>query len=106
MAETDPAAPVSVEIAYAEPGRQFLRKVSLASGASVADAIMASGVAVEYAIDTAMLDVGIWSRRVSRDTLVADGDRIELYRPLKADPKESRRRRAARAASLVGRRQP
>lgn len=92
MAET-----ISVEIAYAEAERQFLRRIVLPQGSTVADAIAASGLETALAIDASRLATGIWSRIVARDAALADGDRVELYRPLKADPKESRRRRAADA---------
>jgi putative ubiquitin-RnfH superfamily antitoxin RatB of RatAB toxin-antitoxin module len=88
---------IHVEVAYAEPERQFLRRVELAAGASAADAIAASGIEREAGIDTASMAIGIWSKPTAATTLLRDGDRVELYRPLKADPKESRRRRAARA---------
>jgi uncharacterized protein len=91
MAET-----IEVEVAYAEPSRQFLRRVSLRAGATVADAIAASGVEREFGIDASSLAAGIWSKPVARDAKVADGDRVEIYRPLLADPKEARRRRATR----------
>lgn len=89
---------IRVEVAYAEPQRQFLRAIDLAPGATVADAINASNLESDFAIDAGALASGIWSKPVSRDTLLRDGDRVELYRPLRADPKESRRRRAARAS--------
>ena len=89
---------ISVEIAYAEPSRQFLRRIAVPEGTSVAEAIAASGLDEALGIDTAALDVGIWSRPVARDAIVREGDRIELYRPLKADPKEARRRRATARA--------
>lgn len=89
--------PLHVEVACAEPGRQFLRRVELPGGATVADAITASGIEREWSIDAGSLAVGIWSKPVARDACPRDGDRIELYRPLKADPKEARRRRAERA---------
>lgn len=88
---------IQVEVAYAEAGRQFLRRLELPVGATVADAIRASGLEHAFAIDTGTLAVGIWSKPVARDALAGDGDRIELYRPLKADPKEARRRRAERS---------
>jgi putative ubiquitin-RnfH superfamily antitoxin RatB of RatAB toxin-antitoxin module len=88
---------IRVEVVYAEPERQFLRRVELAAGASVADAIAASGIEREAGIDAASMAIGIWSKPIAATTLLRDGDRVELYRPLKADPKESRRRRAARA---------
>lgn len=89
MAET-----IDVEVAYAEPARQFLRRITLEEGATIADAIAASGIEAELGIDAASLATGIWSKPKPRDTQLADGDRVELYRPLSADPKEARRRRA------------
>lgn len=94
---TDPGNMIAVEVAYAEPQRQFLRRVELRSGAKVADAIAASGVERELDIDSTGLAVGIWSKAIDRDAVLADGDRVELYRPLQIDPKEARRRRAERA---------
>ena len=89
MAET-----IEVEVAYAEPARQFLKRVTLETGATIADAIAASGLEAELGIDASSLATGIWSKPKPRDTALADGDRVELYRPLLADPKEARRRRA------------
>jgi len=89
MAET-----IEVEVAYAEPARQFLRRVTLDAGATAVDAIAASGIEDELRIDASSLACGIWSKPKPRDTPLADGDRVELYRPLLADPKEARRRRA------------
>lgn len=86
---------VRVEVAYAEPERQFLRQIELPAGSTVADALAASQVEQEYAISLDALRVGIWSKAVDRSTLIADGDRVEIYRPLKIDPKDARRKRAA-----------
>lgn len=83
-----------VEVAYAEPNRQFLRALVLPQGSTVADAIKASRVVDECAIDASALVVGIWSKIVARDAPLQDGDRVELLRPLKIDPKEARRTRA------------
>jgi putative ubiquitin-RnfH superfamily antitoxin RatB of RatAB toxin-antitoxin module len=91
------AEPIDIEVAYAEPGRQFLRRISLEPGATVADAILASGIELEFGIDASALGVGIWSKPASRDTRVEAGDRVEIYRALVADPKEARRRRADRS---------
>ena len=87
---------IDVEVAYAEPERQFLRRIAVPRGATVADAIVASGLEQEFGIDTANLAAGIWSGPVARDVRLDEGDRVELYRPLEADPKDSRRRRAER----------
>ena len=89
MAET-----IAVEVAYAEPARQFLRRIALPDGATIADAIAASGLEAELGIDASRFATGIWSKSAPRDARLADGDRVELYRPLTADPKEARRRRA------------
>lgn len=106
MVEQSTPASISVEVAYAEPGRQFLIRMDLAAGATVAEAIRASGVEREFAIDPAVLGVGIWSKPVARDALLANGDRVELYRPLKADPKEARRQRAKRGPGKARANQP
>jgi uncharacterized protein len=89
---------IDVEVAYAERERQFLHRVTLTAGATVADAIAAAGVDAALGIDTSQLATGIWSKVVARDAVLRNGDRVELYRPLEADPKEARRRRAARPA--------
>lgn len=88
---------IEVEVAYAEPQRQFLRRITLPAGATVADAIAASGLETELRIDVSKLAVGVWSKPVVRDAPLTSGDRVELYRPLTVDPKEARRRRANRS---------
>jgi uncharacterized protein len=86
-----------VEVVYALPGVQHVRSVSLAPGATVADAIEASGIRVRHPeIDLARQAVGIFGRRVRLNQHLRQDDRIEIYRTLVADPKSSRRRRAAR----------
>jgi uncharacterized protein len=86
---------IKVEVAYALPERQWLRTVVVPVGVTVAYAISASGLADEIpdlALDPAR--IGIFGNLVSPDTLLREGDRVEIYRPLQIDPKESRRRRA------------
>lgn len=92
-----PAEPgtIEVEVVYALPRRQWSKRVALSEGASVREAIERSGLFADHPeIDPAHLKVGIWNRRASLDATVRAGDRIEIYRPLTADPKEARRRRA------------
>jgi putative ubiquitin-RnfH superfamily antitoxin RatB of RatAB toxin-antitoxin module len=89
---------IEIEVAYAEPQRQFLRRIVLRAGATVADAIAASGLEAEFGINVSQLAAGIWSKPVARDASLMNGDRVELYRPLTADPKETRRRRANRSS--------
>ncbi|ANI31155.1 hypothetical protein PL78_15170 [Yersinia entomophaga] len=87
-----------VEVVYALPERQYVRKVSLAEGSTVEQAIEASGLlALRTDIDLQKNKVGIYSRPVKLGDRVNDGDRVEIYRPLIADPKELRRIRAEKA---------
>jgi uncharacterized protein len=89
------AEQVTVEVAYAEPSRQRVLRVSVPAGSTVMQAIEASGlvqVVPGLVIDPARL--GIYARKVSPDQVVHEGDRVEIYRPLTLDPKEARRRRA------------
>lgn len=88
-------APIRVEVVYALPAEQPILHVSLAEGATVEDAIRASGVLDAHPdIDLAKNKVGIFSKLVKLDEKVRDRDRVEIYRPLIADPKEVRRKRA------------
>jgi putative ubiquitin-RnfH superfamily antitoxin RatB of RatAB toxin-antitoxin module len=88
-------AKMNVEVIYALPERQPLLRVQLAEGATVEDAIRASGVLEVFPeIDLARNKVGIFSKLVKLDEKVRDRDRVEIYRPLIADPKEVRRKRA------------
>ena len=91
------AEPVVVEVVYASADRQRLRRVDVPAGASVAAAIAASGLVDEFGPDEETLEAGIWSQRAALDTRVKPGDRIEIYRPLKIDPKLARRQRAVAA---------
>ncbi|WOI39333.1 RnfH family protein [Alteromonas sp. CI.11.F.A3] len=89
---------MNIEVAYALPTKQSLVDVAIKEGATVEEVIQASNLLNEYPdIDLSSTKVGIWSRVVKlRDTVKA-GDRIEIYRPLIADPKEIRKRRAEKA---------
>jgi putative ubiquitin-RnfH superfamily antitoxin RatB of RatAB toxin-antitoxin module len=85
----------SIEVVYALPGRQVLRRMALPEGSTVADAVRASGLLEEFReIDPKR--VGIYGEPVSLEATLRDRDRVELYRPLRADPKEVRRTRAAK----------
>jgi len=90
------ATTINVEVVYALPGQQALLPVQLAEGATVGDAIRQSGVLEAFPdIDLARNKVGIFSKLVKLDEPLRDRDRVEIYRPLIADPKEVRRKRAA-----------
>ena len=86
------AEPISVEVVFALRDQQKLVNVSLPRGASVADAISAARLQQDFGdIDFTTLQKGIWGRLVSPDQPVADGDRVEIYRPLERDPRDARR---------------
>ena len=86
---------IAVEVAYALPQKQYLQRVTLDEGATVEQAIQASGLLdLRDDIDLTKNKVGIYSRPAKLDDVVHDGDRVEIYRPLIADPKELRRQRA------------
>lgn len=79
---------IRVEVVYALPDKVEVVSLRLPAGATVREAIAACGLSIEFS------GVGVFGRRVPADTKLADGDRVELYRPLAADPKEQRRQRA------------
>ncbi|HYD95737.1 MAG TPA: RnfH family protein [Noviherbaspirillum sp.] len=90
-------AEIRVQVCYARPDRQVLRELTVAEGATVEAAIRASGLLQEAPeIDLARNRVGIYGKLKALDTVLRAHDRVEIYRPLVADPKESRRARAAK----------
>jgi len=90
---------VRVQVVYATPECQRLYEVRVPRGATVRTAIAESGVLEHFrGVDINDYALGIYGERVDASAVVSEGDRIEIYRPLIADPRESRRRRAARRA--------
>src|SRR5438105_8062499 len=85
---------VRITVAWVSPPTEELVPLILPVGATIADAIAASKLSSSYGIDLATARVGINGRLARLDTKVADGNRIEIYRPLIVDPKEARRTRA------------
>jgi hypothetical protein len=86
-----------LEVVYATPDRQARYSLELEEGVTAREAIERSGVLGAFPeIDLRRNRVGIRGRLVSLGVRLADGDRVEILRPLAADPKEARRRRAAR----------
>ena len=86
---------INVEVVYGNPEKQMLLSVSLPENCTVLQVIQQSGILVEFPeIDLSVNRVGIFSVICSLDKTVENGDRIEIYRPLKIDPKEARRQRA------------
>ena len=104
MACVDGGPGLKVSVAYSpRAGEVDEVHLTMAPGATVADALRASGLQARYphaALDA--LPVGVWGAFCRRDDLLRDRDRVELYRPLRVDPMEARRRRQrAQAATRV-----
>lgn len=93
---------ISIEVAYALAQHQELVRLRLPEGATVRDAILASGLLAKYPdIDMdGRNKLGIFARLVKLDTVLRDRDRVEIYRPLIADPKAVRRKRADAGKAL------
>jgi len=89
------ASKIVIEVVYALPQRQVLRRIVLPEGSTVADAIRASGLPGEFPeIDPTR--VGIYGKPAPPNATLRDRERVEIYRPLRSDPKEARRTRAAK----------
>ena len=92
--------PMKVEVVYALADRQTVLACKLEPGATVREAIEASGILSEFPeIDVLRNRVGVFGRLRGLDEVVQPGDRIEIYRSLPADPKEMRRRRASSSSA-------
>ncbi len=92
---------ISIEVVYALPDEQTLFKQSVPQGATAAEAIKLCGILDKYPeIDLNTNKLGIFGKLVKADTVLRDKDRIEIYRPLIADPKEVRRKRAEEGKAM------
>lgn len=93
--------PIKIEVAYALPDKQELSTVNMSPNSTVQQAIAQSGVLERYReIDLAVNKVGIFGKLTKLSQSLRDGDRVEIYRPLIADPKEVRRQRAAQGKAM------
>ena len=91
------ASTIAIEVVYACPKRQTLLKLGVARGTTVGRALVASGILTLHPeIDLVKQRVGIFGQFVPHDQALVSGDRIEIYRPLIADPKASRHARVAK----------
>lgn len=101
------SANLSIDVCYALPDAQTLISIELAPGATVQQAIDASGILARHPeIDLQRVKVGIFGKLKPLDTVLADHDRVEIYRPLIVDPKMARQRRvdkSRREGSVEGR---
>ncbi len=89
---------IMVEVAYALPHKQAILSVAVPEGTSALEAAQRSGISDKFdGIDLDNAKLGIFGKPVSPGQALREGDRVEIYRPLLADPKEVRKARAARS---------
>ena len=92
---------IHIEVVYATPDVQPVVTLEIESGSTVKDAICQSGLLERFpGIDLDNTNVGIFGKSCTLDQCLADRDRVEIYRPLIADPKEIRRKRAAEGKKM------
>jgi putative ubiquitin-RnfH superfamily antitoxin RatB of RatAB toxin-antitoxin module len=94
---------INVEVAYALPEKQLIRAVNVDAGTTIGAAIVQSGIMMDFPqLEDELEDaqVGIFGKIATMTTVLSDGDRVEIYRPLIADPKEVRRQRAAEGKKM------
>jgi hypothetical protein len=90
---------IAVQVCYATAVHEYYRDLKVEAGTTIEQAIRSSGVLTDIpGIDLALQPVGLYGKKRPLDTVLRERDRIEIYRPLIADPKESRRRRAEKKA--------
>lgn len=90
------AGKINVEVAYARPDSQLIVPVEIEPGATALTAIEQSGILYIYPeIDMELAKIGIFGKVCNKDQVLREKDRVEIYRPLIADPKEVRKKRAA-----------
>ena len=90
-----------VEVTYALPDKQSLISLEVEEGTTIKEAIEASGVLDTYdQINLTRDKVGIFSKFATLDTVLREKDRVEIYRPLIADPKKVRKERAAEGKAM------
>lgn len=92
---------INVEVAYALPEKQIIRAVNVDAGTTIGAAIVQSGIMMDFPdLELEDAKVGIFGKATAMTTVLSDGDRVEIYRPLIADPKEVRRKRAAEGKKM------
>ena len=95
------AETIPVEVVYALPDRQVILEVEVAANASIAEVIAQSGILEQFpGIDLGTNKVGIFGKLGKMTDTLHAGDRVEIYRPLIADPKEVRKQRAAQGKAM------
>lgn len=92
---------LQIEVVYCpKPGDCERVSLRMAEGSSVFDALTASGLCQRHGLPAGSVATGIWGRKQPLQTVLREGDRVEIYRPLHVDPKEARRLRYKRAKTL------
>ena len=92
---------IMIEVSYALPKKQIIIPILVSKDISVKEAIELSGILKKFKeIDLSINQVGIFGKLTTLDKILRDRDRIEIYRPLIADPKEIRRKRAAEGKEM------
>lgn len=92
---------INVEVAYALPNKQLILAVEVEATTTIEDIVKASGILEKFTdIDLATNKVGVFGKLAKLTATLQEGDRVEIYRPLIADPKEVRRRRAAEGKNM------
>jgi putative ubiquitin-RnfH superfamily antitoxin RatB of RatAB toxin-antitoxin module len=93
-------AELQVYVSYATARQEFVHPMRVAPGTTIGQAIEQSGVLASFPeINLVTQPVGLYGKKKTLDTVLRERDRIEIYRPLVADPKDSRRKRAAKKSS-------
>jgi uncharacterized protein len=94
----DTSEMIEVEVAFATPEKQLIKSLNIEKGTTAEQAIRLSEIGSEFEqFDVLAMPIGIFSKSVEKDYILREFDRVEIYRPLIADPKEVRKRRAAEA---------
>ena len=92
---------ITVEVVFAKPEEQVLEQLVVASDATVETVIRQSGLLERFPeIDLSVNKVGVFGKAAKLTASLHDGDRVEIYRPLIADPKEARKKRAAEGKAM------
>ncbi len=92
---------ITIELVYALPAKQTLLRLEVPKGTNIAGAIKLSGILEKYPeIDLEKGKFGIFGKLSKTDTVLREKDRVEVYRPLVADPKEVRRKRAEEGKAM------
>lgn len=92
---------IMVEVVYALPGKQRLLRLNLPAGTNMREAVLRSGIQQHFpGLDVQQAPLGIFGKAVAKpeERVLEEGERVEIYRPLLADPKEVRKQRAAKVA--------